>query len=542
MILKRLLQLGAASVLSLSSLLSIYLPTAHAAAATYTWTDAYSSTGGGSGCTSNCWSVPGNWDVGNTAATQPPANDDLLVFPSASGTTDDDMTGLVVGGMTFTGSYDVTGNPFVLDGNITVGSSSNTKISTNITLNTAVTINGNITGGSSNIINLENAVLNTNGNSLTISGTGDLEAYIGDQITGAGDISVGDISASDTTTAYLTNSSNSFSGNITIDSGGELSAQSSTLGAAGTITIDSGGTFSPTGTVTQDINMAGTGVNGSEGAIISGVTFSGTISLTGNTTVYSPNSMIFENLIPSGYTLSKYSGMTSQLSVTIPSSASSSQALTVNDQETYLVDGVMGDTTVNSGGTLKGNGTVGTLTLNNGGRTAPGHSPGCLTVSGDYNDAGVYQEDIQSPGNTACTDYSQLVVKGNVNLNGGSLDVNLLSNFSPSPGQTFDILKNESGSPINGAFSGLSEGAVFEVGTTKFEITYKGGTSGNDVVLTVAKPTATVTASASNTKAPGTPDTGFGLVAAHPRETLTASIIAAFSLVVIARRLKPVKR
>jgi len=43
---------------------------------------------------------------------------------------------------------------------------------------------------------------------------------------------------------------------------------------------------------------------------------------------------------------------------------------------------------------------------------------------------------------------------------------------------------------INGAFAGLSEGAIFNVGSDQFQLSYVGGT-GNDLVVTAIPEPAT---------------------------------------------------
>ena len=153
---------------------------------------------------------------------------------------------------------------------------------------------------------------------------------------------------------------------------------------------------------------------------------------------------------------------------------------------------------------------------------APGHSPGCLTVNGNLTTAGTDTVDIQTPGNTACTDFSQLVVTGNVNLTGSTLSTVFLNSFTPTVGQSFEIINNEGTNAVTGTFNGLPEGTVFAVGSTHLKITYKGG-SGNDVVLTVVN-------------LPTTPNTGFGLSSFNPLLPLAGFTFAAAAVYFLARR------
>jgi autotransporter-associated beta strand protein len=63
------------------------------------------------------------------------------------------------------------------------------------------------------------------------------------------------------------------------------------------------------------------------------------------------------------------------------------------------------------------------------------------------------------------------------------LTVSLAEGFTPTLGQQFTLVHNLTTNPVQGTFSGLSEGATFTVDGFTFQITYKGG-AGNDVVLT----------------------------------------------------------
>ena len=79
------------------------------------------------------------------------------------------------------------------------------------------------------------------------------------------------------------------------------------------------------------------------------------------------------------------------------------------------------------------------------------------------------------------TSYDQLQITGSISLDEASLQVTL--GFTPAVGQQFTLIDNQSGSPINGTFTGLAEGAIFQVDNVYFRISYLGG-DGNDVVLT----------------------------------------------------------
>jgi hypothetical protein len=98
-------------------------------------------------------------------------------------------------------------------------------------------------------------------------------------------------------------------------------------------------------------------------------------------------------------------------------------------------------------------------------------------------------------GTTAGTGYDQVTVNtGTVTIIGAALNLSVGSGFTPSVGASFDILVNNTGAPVSGVFAGLPEGATLFGGSQLFQITYKGGGSGHDIVLTkVALPAIAVT-------------------------------------------------
>jgi hypothetical protein len=88
------------------------------------------------------------------------------------------------------------------------------------------------------------------------------------------------------------------------------------------------------------------------------------------------------------------------------------------------------------------------------------------------------------------TVYDSLDVNGMVGLGSGvgpSLVVDL--GYDPLPTDTFTIIDNDGTDAVSGTFAGLPEGATFSVtnpnsgNTFPMQITYAGGTDGNDVVL-----------------------------------------------------------
>ena len=96
----------------------------------------------------------------------------------------------------------------------------------------------------------------------------------------------------------------------------------------------------------------------------------------------------------------------------------------------------------------------------------------------------------QIGGLAAGTQYGQIVVNGDVGLN-GTLRVNLINGFTPHLGDTFRVIDDRGANPIHGTFIGLPEGAIVLAGSYGFAVSYVGGT-GNDLVLTAIQTTPTL--------------------------------------------------
>lgn len=79
----------------------------------------------------------------------------------------------------------------------------------------------------------------------------------------------------------------------------------------------------------------------------------------------------------------------------------------------------------------------------------------------------------------------------------GTLSVQFKNGFVPAVGQQLTLFTGAS--DVQGTFKGLPEGAVANLGGYSFKITYKGGASGHDVVITRQASTATPTPTATPT-------------------------------------------
>ncbi len=167
---------------------------------------------------------------------------------------------------------------------------------------------------------------------------------------------------------------------------------------------------------------------------------------------------------------------------------------------TLLVDNTVG-TVDNFQGVVGGNGTVGGVT-NVGGTVSPGHSPspGMLTAGSltfDSNSKFVADLDGTSPGN-GVTGYSQVVASGAVALGNATLDASIGGGYSPTLGDALTIIENNSASPVSGIFAGDLEGGEIQFGSSIFRITYQGGASGDDVVLTNVSSSSSVAIATSS--------------------------------------------
>ncbi len=230
-------------------------------------------------------------------------------------------------------------------------------------------------------------------------------------------------------------------------------------------------------------------------------TESGAISGTGTVLLFGPSATL------SG--TDTYSGTTTVDNGVDDITGSITSNVTVDTTGTLdLTGSVTGNVTIQTGGAnLEGSGSVtGSVTSSAGGgavevtpgTTAP--SPGTFTVAGNVNLSAVTSAlNIDIAGTTPGSGYSQLVVSGGgstVNVTGASL--NVTQSVMPPAGTSFDILVNNGGSPITGTFSvsgtSVPEGGTFAVDGSIYKITYVGGTSGHDVVVTdIANPVSNPT-------------------------------------------------
>lgn len=571
---KRLSAIFSATIIGVSSILSAGLvPLAGATANNCTWT----------GASSLNFNTAGNWS--NCNSTVPQAGDNL-VFDStsltAAKTLNNDITNLSVGTITFSGTNSGYYG-FTLGGNgLTVGSAiSNTgsiggKILADVTLggDTAITtgtsyINFNNTS-TAETIHLGGHTLTVNGDistgavsgtgNITLTGTNSEVEFQGDN----SDWTSGTLTENGTSSVAVEGSKSLGSANVVIPDGGYIDlcgfngasiSNPLTIGGRGA-SYTSGNTTTYTGAVVLTSQCGGGGGGASDVSLDpqASANWTGPITLTSNTTVSGQGELTVSGALHGNYTLTQESGTSGKITL----NSSDNQSATSNGTQTSttvtttysdnqpntgvyaepntvaVVDGTYGDAFVSNTGTLKGTGTVNSIQAAKGGVVAPGHSPGKLTVKTtlQLNNGAIYQAELKD---TADGDFDQLVVGAATDTDNTSPDVTLGdTNGSPTltvslydgykinKGDQFMIINNLSKTDVKGTFANLPEGATFKVGDAVFAITYKGG-DGNDVVLT-----------AQNT--PSTPDTGFGMAAAHPSVTLGLTVLVAGGILIIARR------
>ncbi|MDP9632166.1 UNVERIFIED_ORG: outer membrane autotransporter protein [Ensifer adhaerens] len=136
-------------------------------------------------------------------------------------------------------------------------------------------------------------------------------------------------------------------------------------------------------------------------------------------------------------------------------------------------------TTIHGGARLGGTGTLGNTTVLSGGVHAPGNSIGTQTIAGNYTNNGV----LQIEGTPASTD--KLIVSGNVDISGATLDLllspNTAASWSPVNGP-FILIDKQSSGAITGTFASIVDNLVFLDPT----VDYSGG-DGNDLSLTLTR-------------------------------------------------------
>jgi len=91
---------------------------------------------------------------------------------------------------------------------------------------------------------------------------------------------------------------------------------------------------------------------------------------------------------------------------------------------------------------VAGSGTIeGNTTYIYQGIVAPGHSPGCITNQGNVVLDATATLILEIGGTTACSQYDQFSIGQKLTINGATLQIVLVNGYTPSPGDSFPILK-----------------------------------------------------------------------------------------------------
>src|SRR3989442_1061261 len=450
-------------------------------AQTFTWTGTQNAN----------WSVANNWAGGVAPAGTGAEN---LVFPAGA-------ANLLTNNTTNNGSF----NSVTIKGTgYTLGNKAITLGAGGLADSSAAgsnTISLGITFAATRTVTVSNAATTltisgviTGAGGLTKSGAGTLVLSAANTYTGVTTINAGTISIP-TDAALGTPPGAATPGRIVFAGGTLRSTATFALAANRGISLSGAGTIStdPATTLTYGGIIAGAG------AVTSSAPGTVTLTAGGNN-----SSTAFTGVIQNG---SGTVGLTKTGTGTLTlSGVNTYSGATTVSAGTLFVNGTQAASPVSvNGGTLGGAGTVGAITTTAaGGSVSPGQAgPGILS-SGNVNwSTGAPSFVVQLNGTTAGTGYDQLNVTGTVNLSGATLSGTM--GFTPPTGATFAIITNDGSDAIVGTFAGLPEGSTVVFSGQAFKISYVGGT-GNDVVLSAAKPNLAMSNSVapSGTSPPGT--------------------------------------
>lgn len=329
----------------------------------------------------------------------------------------------------------------------------------------------------------------------------DKALVVSNAIGGTGALEFGVSSGGSLAAETTLSGSNTFTGNITISSGGVRITRSDALGTGTkTVTMTNGtngncrlildGSASPIN-LPAAISLTTSNTNTTYPAIINEAgnnTISGNFSLMsggGSTRVR----VDAGTLTLSGQMTPAVSGRTLQLDgdgTGILSGALKNSSNTVGLEKsgagTWTLSGnghtYTGATTIHAG-CLALTGTLASAITATGGTFAPQGSP---VTSGALNISGGGRFEIRINGAVPGTQYDRLTASGSVTL-AGNLDV-IAAPGLPS-GTTFTIINKTSAGAVSGTFSEMGEGRVFPASGYNWLISYTGG-DGNDVTLTIA--------------------------------------------------------
>ena len=450
----------------------------------------------------NLWSDAQNW-AGGVA----PQSGDTVVFSgsSATSTTNYDLpSGVVLNSIVLSGAnFQIGGGtlnvstsidasqaigPNTIQANVNLaGSVEILSGASQLTFAAPINLNANtltFDAGSGNVI-VESTLTGTGGmilteGTLTLAGTGtntitgtvrvdagvlQLAQTSGNAITGKLIVGSSQGNAGSASVIFLASNQIADAANVCVNASGllNLAGQSNSFSA---LSLAGGDVESGSGILTLDGNLAAT--SGTS-------TLGGNVNLIGSRTftVATGASLSVTAIIAGSGTFVKAGAGTLILSgVNTFAGTFSLSAGTMILNGSLLNSQVV----VQSGAVLGGTGKAASLSLQ-GGSYQPGTSSGSLTVQG----SALIGSGSQFCANLSSAGSNELVSTGQITLTGSILKLSL--NYVPPSGTTFTIASAAQG--IVGTFAGLPEGSVLTLNRVSLSITYHGGSSGNDVVLTV---------------------------------------------------------
>ncbi|WP_232530116.1 Calx-beta domain-containing protein [Rosistilla oblonga] len=434
----------------------------------------------------NHWSTAANW----SGDTLPSPGDHLLFEAGADQSTNvnDLAPGTEFGSILIAGNnYKISGSSVKLAGGVTSSGSNNT-----FGLDIQLTDNGSIGNSGSGTFSVQGAI-DLNGNDLsitTVSGT----TRIQDAISGAGDL----VTGGNGQTVFA--ASNPYTGSTSI-AGGTLVVQ------------DAGGLGTADGATATGTSLSNDAKLRLENSITVAdehltITTGGWVESIGDN---SWNGDIdFGDSTSSNNYLRAYGGSSLGLGGDISSVGYG--RLYATGGGSIFFDGTTTLRTLDSSqfivssATLAGSGSINNsnssadyrISLGSNATLGPGPADGTgiLTLGESVRFVGSNNKvEIDLNGSTVGTQYDQISLSGDIDLNDATLNVDL--SYAAIIGSTFTIIDNDQSEPIVGTFSGLPEGGLINVSGQSLQISYVGGT-GNDVVLTAVTglPVESVTSAA----------------------------------------------
>ncbi len=356
----------------------------------------------------------------------------------------------------------------------------------------------------------DNVILKATGNianNLGNSTSGTISAsstfwYTGSSATVSSGRTVGQVVVGDGTNASTlalgSNINTDLSSQVNVQAGATLDLQGHTLSTGG-VNIGNGANLAGSGVVSAPVNVNGGSIK-SNGVSMGDTTFHGTSSVVGsatasNMTVADGATTVSGNATATNtFTVSTGAQLTN-------TGTTGANTVAVAAGATLTNNGLLNGN-VNVSGLFNGTGAVhGALSIKSGGELSPGNSPGSTAVTGDLTvetGAKVSMQVLKATVTdslVAGSNYDQISVTGGVTIQTGAILNLTLANMAV--GDVCDLILNDGIDAISGAFSSVLvnnnavtlDGNSFTYDGLTYDLSYTanadGGTSGNDMTLTV---------------------------------------------------------